>query len=196
MIGQITLQLMPLFGSQAPALKSGISALAAQFELITHVSAGEHVWVSGEEKPILFFNGDGVLAEFSSHQRSMFCQRIIPPNTLFWSESSFLLWQKTDTYMRCKKASKIYGVSGHKVREITAQYGMGYILANTLTKMDIASYRNRSKDLCLLLPVERLRKTIQSSPQILSSISRDELAKYLRISRSSLFRAMNSLHDA
>jgi len=187
---------MPLFGSQAPALKSGISALAAQFELITQVSAGEQVWVSGEEKPILYFNGDGILAEFSSHQRSMFCQRIIPPNTLFWSESSFLLWQKTDTYMRCKKASKIYGVSGHKVREITAQYGMGYILANTLTKMDIASYRNRSKDLCLLLPVERLRKTIQSSPQILSSISRDELAKYLRISRSSLFRAINSLHNA
>jgi len=196
MIGHITHQLTQLYGSQAPALKSGISALAAQFEFMTQISSGENVWISGEEKPVLFFNGDGILAEFSAHQGGMFCQRIIPPNTLFWSESAFLLWEKTDTVMRCKKASKIYGVSGRKVRQITAKYGMGYILANTLTKLDMASYRNRSKDLCLLLPVERLRKTIASSPHILSSISREELAKYLGLSRSSLFRAMNAMHDA
>ncbi len=195
MIPLIIHQLTQLGGPASVGFHAGYSVLGGSFEYLQQVTAGEFVWSGGEEKPILYFNGIGVLAEFTEIQGQLICLRIIPPNSLFWSESSFLMWEKTDTYLRCKIDTHVYGVSGQKIREITAQYGMGFTLANALTKLDLIKYRNRCKDLNLLQPVDRLRKTLEANPHILSYTSREELAGYLGLSRSSLFRAIHALHD-
>jgi CRP-like cAMP-binding protein len=96
--------------------------------------------------------------------------------------------------MTCLKRSSIYRLDGEKVRSITKEFGMGFFLANRLSKQNIKNYRERSRDLSRLNPLERLEKTILANPHILNHLSRAEMASYLGLSRSSLFRAMNALH--
>jgi hypothetical protein len=80
------------------------------------------------------------------------------------------------------------------VQQITAEYGLGYKLANNLTALDIKLYRSRTWDLSLLRPAERLKKALGENPSLLSFITRDELAGYLDLSRSTLFRVLNTWH--
>lgn len=183
-----------LYGNPGDKVDFGIQALVGEFEFIQHISKGKNVWSLDEEKPTLYFNEHGVLAEFSARGGKENCIRIIPPNSLFWSESSFLLGAKTDSSMRCIKESRIYGISGMNVQQITAEYGLGYKLANNLTALDIKLYRSRTWDLSLLRPAERLKKALGENPSLLSFITRDELAGYLDLSRSTLFRVLNTWH--
>jgi len=195
MNAHLTEQLVKLFGARSSHFKNGISAWALQFEIIGNLAAGQKVWDLGESKPVLYFNSNATLAEYSDQFGTTVCHRIIPPMTLFWSESSFILGNTCDTKMLCKQAGTIYGISGEQVKQITERFGMGFHMAINLTARDIGNYRKRSTDLCLLKPTDRLQKTLDSNQQILSQISREELAKYLGLSRSSLFRAINTLHD-
>ena len=153
-----------------------------------------HIWSPGEQQQKLFFNAEGVLAEYGEINGIKICHRIIQPFSFFWSEKSFLLWQPCDTTMTCLKRSSIYSLEGVKVRAITKEFQMGFFLANRLSRQNIQNYRERSKDLSRLNPLERLQKTILADPHLLNNLSRAEMATYMGPSRSSLFRAMNSLH--
>lgn len=168
--------------------------MASEFVADGFCSRKHPIWSPGESHEKLYFNAEGVLAEYGEVNGLKICHRIIPPFTFFWSEKSFLLWQPCDTRMTCLKRSSIYSLDGKKVRAITQEFGMGFFLANRLSKENILNYRDRSRDLSLLNPTERLRKTILANPHILNQLSRSEMASYLGLSRSSLFRAMNTLH--
>lgn len=194
MRARIEQELQALYGPQAERFAAGIHRLATEFVADGYCARKHPIWQPGERREKLYFNAEGVLAEYGDVQGQKICHRIIPPFSFFWSEKSFLLWQPCDTSMQCLKRSSLYSLDGVKVRQITEEYGMGFYLANRLTKQNIQNYRERSRDLSLLNPLERLKNTILANPHILNHLSRAEMASYLGLSRSSLFRAMNTLH--
>lgn len=191
---RIEQELGSLYGAQSQRFSVGINRMASEFVADGHCARKHPIWKPGDQRQKLYFNAEGVLAEYAEINGSMICHRIITPFSFFWSEKSFLLWQPCDTTMTCLKRSTIYSLDGKSVREITQEFGMGFFLANRLSRENIAHYRERSRDLSRLNPLERLEKTILANPHILNHLSRAEMASYLGLSRSSLFRAMNTLH--
>ncbi len=183
-----------LYGDQSQRFSAGIKRLADEFVADGFFARKHPIWSPGEKQQKIFFNAEGVLAEYGEINGIKICHRIIQPFSFFWSEKSFLLWQPCDTTMTCLKRSSIYSLEGVKVRAITKEFQMGFFLANRLSRQNIQNYRERSKDLSRLNPLERLQKTILADPHLLNNLSRDEMATYMGLSRSSLFRAMNSLH--
>ena len=183
-----------LYGDQSQRFSAGIKRLADEFVADGFFARKHPIWSPGEKQQKIFFNAEGVLAEYGEINGIKICHRIIQPFSFFWSEKSFLLWQPCDTTMTCLKRSSIYSLEGVKVRAITKEFQMGFFLANRLSRQNIQNYRERSKDLSRLNPLERLQKTILADPHLLNHLSRAEMATYMGLSRSSLFRAMNSLH--
>ena len=191
---RIEQELGSLYGNQSQRFSAGIKRMAAEFVADGFCARKHPIWNPGDTRQKLYFNAEGVLAEYGEVDGVKLCHRIITPFTFFWSEKSFLLWQPCDTTMSCLKRSSIYSLDGGKVRAITEEFGMGFFLANRLSKQNIQNYRERSRDLSRLNPLERLEKTILANPHRLNHLSRAEMASYLGLSRSSLFRAMNTLH--
>jgi CRP-like cAMP-binding protein len=183
-----------LYGDHSQRFAAGIKRLADEFVADGFCARKHPIWSPGENRQKLYFNAEGVLAEYAEVNGVRICHRTIQPFSFFWSEKSFLLWQPSDTSMFCLKRSSIYSLDGEKVRAITQEFQMGFFLANRLSRQNIQYYRERSRDLGRLNPLERLEKTILADPQLLNHLSRSEMASYLGLSRSSLFRAMNSLH--
>lgn len=183
-----------LFSDEYVRFPEGIQAIINAFQWEGVVAPGKEIWLPGETHQKLYFNTEGVLGEYAGDRFQSNCQKVFKPFTFFWSESSFLLWQSCDTKLVCLKKSSIFSIDGAVLKKLTSDFGMGYFLANRLTQKNIESYRNRIQDLCLLNPKERLEKVVLENPNILNQLPRNEMAGFLGLSRSSLFRAINTMH--
>lgn len=184
-------QLLPSLDSKQ---SNGILAVSSQFELEGSFAKGEILWSPGEDVQNLYFNTSGALAEFKVFQGSKICHKIIPPYSLFWSDASFLLNEKTDTSIEVLSGSQLYKIPGDSIRKITETFGLNFKLANCLISNNIAIYNERIGELNLLDPLGRLKNAIAKNPSIVFQLPRTELAKYLKASRSTLFRTLSSTH--
>lgn len=187
-------ELINLYGREGVVALESIKAMAAAFSVDSICMGRDLIWTPETNVQKLYFNTKGVLAEFSRVDGKMFCQQIITPYRFFWSEKSFLMWEPSDTTMVCLKPSTIYSLDGEQVRKITHENNLGFLLANGLTRENIKGYRIRSRNLSLLNATERLNDTLATNPRILDQLNRNELASYLGLSRSSVFRLLHTLY--
>lgn len=172
----------------------GAIALSSQFELLGSYPRRHVLWAPGESHQNLYFNTTGTLAEYREINGKNICHQIIPPMSLFWSVPSFILQENTDSTLSFLDGSQVYILRGDSIRNITQRFQLDFILANSLSTKNILKYEERINDLCRLDPGERLNKTLAKNPNILFQLTRVDLAAYLNISRSTLFRTLNSLH--
>ena len=187
-------ELINLYDREGVFALKGIKAMAAAFSIDSICEGQDLIWTPQTNVQKLYFNTKGVLAEFSRVDGKMLCQQIITPYRFFWSEKSFLMWELSDTTMVCLKPSTIYSLDGEQVRKITQDNNLGFSLANGLARENTKGFRIRSRNLSLLNATERLNDALATNPRILDQLNRNELASYLGLSRSSIFRLLHTLY--
>ncbi|KRO84075.1 MAG: hypothetical protein ABR87_05925 [Cryomorphaceae bacterium BACL7 MAG-121220-bin83] len=193
----ISNNLIGLFAPHSEKNIAGILAISKHFILHKKVSRKQCIWTPGVLLPNLYFNGEGILAEYANIYGKLICINFIKPFTLFWSDASFLLWKDTDTTIRALTPSTIYQLEGPRLEKLTLEHGMGYQMANALTTKTILNFRQRSAELCSILGAkDRLKLAFDKDPAILSHISRADLAGYMNLTRSTLFRALKEFYHA
>lgn len=193
MKARIQRELIQLLSTNTFHYLEGIEHLAAAFRSENTVEKNTAIWEPSTIVENLYFNTEGVLGEFLETAKGSVCIRIIPPFSFFWSEQSFLLWKPSDTSMICLKKSWIYSLKGEDLRAITSTYGLGFQLANTLSLEHVRQYRERNRSLSALNSKQRIEAALLANPKVLEQLSRKELASYVGISRSSLFRVLKEL---
>jgi|1048.fasta_scaffold09675_5 CRP-like cAMP-binding protein len=164
--------------------------LAESFQPLHPLKRGEKLWREGDECPFLFYLEAGALVEVDAKVDGTSILRLVVPGQLFWCEDVFFYHQAAQTALRALAPSPVWHLSKGDFERIHANHDLGFDLINALSLKTLGNYRARTAQLVQLSPVKRLAHALNQYPALLSLLSREELANFLALSRSSLHRVL------
>lgn len=151
---------------------------------------GDYVWKEGDFSPHLYFNAGGALVETDAKGMGTSIIRLVVPNSLFWCEDDFFYQQPSQTAIRCLSVAHVWVLRKSDLDRIHSRCQLGYDLINALSLKTLGNYRSRTAQLVQLSPEKRLAFALNQYPALLSLLTREELANFLSLSRSSLHRVL------
>jgi len=164
--------------------------LAEAFEPLPTLRRGDFLWKEGDDCPFLFFNTEGSLAEMDAKDSGKAVIRLVVPNSLFWCEDVFFYQQRAQTTMRSLALAPVWYLKKDAFEQINSDHNLGFDLINALSLKTLGNYRSRTAQLVQLAPEKRLAYALEQYPALLSLLTREELANFLTLSRSSLHRVL------
>jgi CRP-like cAMP-binding protein len=154
------------------------------------LNRGDKLWWEGDDSPFLFYLEAGALVEVDTKGDGTSVLRLVVPGQLFWCDDVFFYQQAAQTEMRCLAASPIWHLTKGDFERIHAAHDLGFDLVNALSLKTLGNYRFRTAPLVQLSPAKRLAHALKQYPALLSLLTREELANFLSLSRSSLHRVL------
>jgi CRP-like cAMP-binding protein len=164
--------------------------LAESFQPMAPLNRGDKLWREGDDSPFLFYLEAGALVEVDTKGDGTSVLRLVVPGQLFWCEDVFFYQQAAQTAMRCLSQSPIWHLTKGDFERIHAAHDLGFDLVNALSLKTLGNYRSRTAQLVQLSPAKRLAHALNQYPALLSLLTREELANFLSLSRSSLHRVL------
>jgi hypothetical protein len=181
-------------GSSGTPYRGGLLALARAFQPMTSLRRGNSLWNPNELTFGLYYNLEAVFAEEDIQTDGKSVVRLVLPDQLFFCEETYLYNEPSTTRMRCIKAGSVWQVSPNDYAAIHLEYGLGYDLINLLSLKSLGEYRARTAQLLQCTPKIRLEQAVRQYPSLLSSLTREELASFLLLSRSSVHRILSKTY--
>jgi hypothetical protein len=181
-------------GSSGTPYRGGLLSLARAFQPMTSLRRGNSLWNPNELTFGLYYNLEAVFAEEDIQTDGKSVVRLILPDQLFFCEETYLYNEPSTTRMRCIQAGSVWQVSPTDYAAIHLEYGFGYDLINLLSLKSLGEYRARTAQLLQCTPKIRLEQAVRQYPSLLSSLTREELASFLLLSRSSVHRILSKTH--
>jgi hypothetical protein len=178
-------------GSSGTAYRGGLLALARAFQPTPSLRRGDRVWNPGDFPAGLYYNLEAVFAEEDIQPDGKSIVRLVLPDQLFFCEETYFYNEPSTTRMRCIKAGTVWHVSPADYAAIHREYGLGYDLINLFSLKSLAEYRARTAQLLQCTPKIRLEQAVRQYPSLLSTLTREELAGFLLLSRSSVHRILS-----
>jgi hypothetical protein len=181
-------------GSSGTAYRGGLLALARAFQSLPSFRRGNHVWNSGELPAGLYYNLEAVFAEEDVQPDGKSIVRLVLPDQLFFCEETYFYNEPSTTRMRCITSGSVWHVSPSDYAAVHREYGLGYDLINLLSLKSLGEYRARTAQLLQCTPKVRLEQAVRQYPSLLSALTREELASFLLLSRSSVHRILRKTY--
>lgn len=179
--------------SRAPN-QSGLLALAQAFQPQNLIKRGQNIWSPGDQPGGLYYNREGVFVEEDAQGDGTSIIRLVLPDQLFFSEDAYFYHQPATTRLRCLTPGATWYLRPDDYRAVLEMHGLGYELINVLSLKVLGEYRARTAQLLQWSPQFRLEQALRQYPSLLSSLTRDELAHFLLLSRSSLHRILTKTY--
>ena len=181
-------------GSSGTVYRGGLLALSRAFRAMPSFRRGKHVWNPGELPAGLYYNLEAVFAEEDIQQDGKSVVRLILPDQLFFCEETYFYNEPATTRMRCITSGSVWKVSESDYAAVHREYGLGYDLINLLSLKTLGEYRVRTAQLLQCSPKVRLEQAVRQYPSLLSALTREELASFLLLSRSSVHRILSKTY--
>lgn len=181
-------------GSSGTDYRGGLLALAKAFQLMPSFRRGKHVWNPGESPNGLYYNLEAVFAEEDHQEDGKSIVRLVLPDQLFFCEESYFFKESSTTRLRCITPGSVWNVSQGDYQAVHQEYGIGYDLINLLSLKTLGEYRARTAQLLQCTPKVRMEQAVRQYPSLLSSLTREELASFLLLSRSSVHRILSKTY--
>jgi|GEM_PF-237211 len=164
--------------------------LAGSFQPMPQLGRGDFLWRAGSHSPFLFFLESGALVETYSKGVNTSMIRLVSPGTLFWCEDVVFYNQGALTQAKSLTNSSVWYLSQEEFYRIHKVFGSGFDFLNAFSLVTLGNYRSRTAQLIQLNPEKRLAHALGQYPALLSLLTRDELARFLALSRSTLHRVL------
>jgi CRP-like cAMP-binding protein len=181
--------LNPFVGSREKYAAAS-SELAYAFQPLPPMGRGDFLWRDGSQSPFLFFLEHGALVETDSKGVHTSMIRLVSPGTLFWCEDVVFYNQGACTQVKSLTNSTVWSLSQEEFYRIQSEFGSGFDFLNALSLVTLRNYRSRTAQLIQMNPEKRLAHALGQYPALLSLLTRDELANFLAVSRSTLHRVL------
>lgn len=181
-------------GSSGTAYRGGLLALARAFQPMPSFRRGNQVWNPGETPDGLYYNLEAVFAEEDQQADGKSIVRLVLPDQLFFCEETYFFNEPSTTRLRCITPGSVWNVSQKDYYEVHKTFGLGYDLINLLSLKTLGEYRARTAQLLQCTPKVRLEQAVRQYPSLLSSLTREELASFLLLSRSSVHRILSKTY--
>lgn len=178
-------------GSSGTAYRGGLLALARAFQPTPSLRRGDHVWNPGDFPAGLYYNLEAVFAEEDIQPDGKSIVRLVLPDQLFFCEETYFYNEPATTRMRCITPGSVWKVSESDYATVQREFGLGYDLINLLSLKTLGEYRARTAQLLQCAPKVRLEQAVRQYPSLLFSLTREELASFLLLSRSSVHRILS-----
>lgn len=181
-------------GSSGTPYRGGLLSLARAFQPMPSFKRGNYVWNPNELPMGLYYNLEAVFAEEDVQTDGKSIVRLVLPDQLFFCEETYFYNEPSTTGMRCITAGSVWQVLPSDYAAIHRVYGLGYDLINLLSLKSLGEYRARTAQLLQCTPKVRLEQAVRQYPSLLSSLTREELASFLLLSRSSVHRILSKTY--
>ncbi len=164
--------------------------LAGSFQPMPQLGRGDFLWRAESRSPFLFFLEYGALVETYGKGVNTSMIRLVSPGTLFWCEDVVFYNQGARTETKSLTNSSVWYLSQEEFYRIHSEYGSGFDFLNAFSLITLGNYRSRTAQLIQMNPEKRLAHALGQYPALLSLLTRDELANFLALSRSTLHRVL------